>query len=245
MLAVFKKDPLGRIACIKWLVTFVMGAVTYIFLRFCNKITISGTEILHALDNRDVLFVSNHQTYFVDVIAMYHTFNSAHWGFKDHINVPLYLLAPRLNNYYVAAEETMKAGLIPKILANVGSVSIQRTWRDKGQSVNRQVRFADITNIGLALNDGWVITFPQGTTQPGAPGRRGVTLIVKKYKPIVVPIVIDGFGEAFQKKNILPRKLFGHIKLRIKEPLELDSNEDADTILARIMAAIEQGPEVE
>lgn len=244
MIALFKKDPMGHVGIIKWLVTFIMGAVTYLFMRLFNRITIRGTDILRKLDNKGVLFVSNHQTYFVDVIAMYHTFNSAVWGFKDHINVPLYLIAPRLNNYYVAAEETMKLGIIPKILANVGAVSIRRTWRDKEQSVNRQVRFADITNIGMALDDGWVITFPQGTTQPNAPGRRGVTLIVKKFKPVVVPVIVDGFGDAFQKKNILPKKLWGHLKLRVKEPLELDPNEDADKLLARIMAAIEQGPEV-
>ena len=51
----------------------------------------------------------------------------------------------------------------------LGSVSIERTWRESGKDVQRQVKMSDISNIGLALNDGWVITFPQGTTKPFKP----------------------------------------------------------------------------
>ena len=50
------------------------------------------------------------------------------------------------------------------------------------------------TNIKKALDDGWVITFPQGTTTPFKPIRRGTAHIIKTYKPIVVPIVIDGLS---------------------------------------------------
>lgn len=56
-----------------------------------------------------------------------------------------------------------------KILAYAGSISIQRTWRADGQDVKRQVKMSDISNIGTALDDGWVITFPQGTTTPWKP----------------------------------------------------------------------------
>ena len=40
-----------------------------------------------------------------------------------------YLWNPKLNIYYIAAKETMNAGMLPKILAYAGSVSIERTWR--------------------------------------------------------------------------------------------------------------------
>ena len=56
----------------------------------------------------------------------------------------------------------MNAGMLPKILAYAGSVSIERTWRSKGEDIKRGVKFSGISNIGKALNDGWVITFPQG-----------------------------------------------------------------------------------
>ena len=89
-----------------------------------------------------------------------------------------YLWNPKLNIYYVAAKETMKAGLLPRILAYAGSVSIERTWRQAGKSINRQVKMSDISNIGLALKDGWVITFPQGTTKPFRPVRKGTAHLI-------------------------------------------------------------------
>ena len=64
----------------------------------------------------------------------------------------------------------------------------------------------DISNIGIALDDGWVITFPQGTTTPFKPLRKGTAHIIKNYKPIVVPIVIDGFRRSFDKKGIRIKK---------------------------------------
>ena len=35
------------------------------------------------------------------------------------------------------------------------SVSIERTWREGGKDVKRQVKMSDISNIGRALEDGW------------------------------------------------------------------------------------------
>ena len=65
----------------------------------------------------------------------------------------------------------MKQSLLAKVLAYAGSISIERTWRAEGKDVNRQVKMSDISNIGKALKDGWVITFPQGTTTPWKPFR--------------------------------------------------------------------------
>ena len=72
--------------------------------------------------------------------------------------------------------------------------------------MKRQVKMSDISNIGRALEDGWVVTFPQGTTTPFKPLRKGTAHIIKKYKPIVVPIVIDGFRRSFDKKGLLIKK---------------------------------------
>ena len=43
-------------------------------------------------------------------------------------------MKPKLN--ISAAKETMNDGLFPKILAYVGSVPIDRTWRSKGEDVS-------------------------------------------------------------------------------------------------------------
>ena len=242
-MGLFKRNPFGHILFLKkWLIR-IMGAMSHRRFRGFNELQIEGSEIIKNLPDKNVLFISNHQTYFADVVAMFHVFNASLSGREDSIKNVGYLWNPKLNIYYVAARETMKAGLLPKILAYAGSVSIERTWRSAGQDVNRQVKMSDITNIGTALNDGWVITFPQGTTTPFKPIRKGTAHIIKRYKPIVVPIVIDGFRRSFDKKGIRIKKKNILQSMEIKAPLEIDYNgETTEEIVKKIEYAIEQHP---
>ena len=211
--------------------------------RGFNQLHIEGSEIINNLPNNNVLFISNHQTYFADVVAMFHVFNASLSGRIDSIKNIGYIWNPKLNMYYVAAKETMKSGLLPRIMAYAGSVSIERTWRENGQSIKRQVKMSDISNIGIALNDGWLITFPQGTTKPFKPVRKGTVHIIKKYKPIVIPIVIDGFRRSFDKKGLMIKKKGILQSMIIKEPLKIDFEKDSvDDILEQIQYTIEQHP---
>ncbi len=178
-----------------------LGVLTHRRYRGFNELNIEGSDIIKNLPESNVLFVSNHQTYFADVVAMFHVFNASLHGRIDSIKNVGYLWNPKLNIYYVAAKETMKACFLPRVLAYAGSVSIERTWREAGKNIQRQVKMSDISNIGTALDDGWVITFPQGTTTPFKPLRKGTAHIIKKYKPVVVPIVVDGFRRSFDKKD--------------------------------------------
>ncbi|MFM2017925.1 MAG: hypothetical protein RL007_1581 [Bacteroidota bacterium] len=217
-----------------------IGRVTWARYNRRNSVRIEGAEILKQLPDRNVMFISNHQTYFADVIAFLHIFCAARNGQYNTLEDKSYLSNPRINSYFVAAEETMRKGLLPRIFAYVGSVSIQRTWRQGNKDINRKVRMDDLSNIGTALNDGWLINFPQGTTKPFVKGRRGVVLILKKYNPVVVPVVIDGFRRAFDKRGLKLKKQGVKLSIRFKEPLEVDVNQDADVILEQMMDAIEQ-----
>ena len=101
----------------------------------------------------------------------------------------------------------------------------------------------DTENIGIALKDGWVITFPQGTTKPFKPIRKGTAHIIKQYKPIVIPIVIDGFRRSFDKKGLRIKKRGILQSFQIKEPLVIDyENESVEEIVSKIEYAIEQHP---
>ncbi len=174
---------------------------------------------------------------------MFHVFNASLKGRDDSIKNLGYLWQPKLNLYFIAAKETMKDGIFPRILAYVGSVSIDRTWRSHGIDINRKVKMTDISKIGTALNDGWVITFPQGTTTPFKPIRKGTAHIIKKYKPIVIPIVIDGFRRSFDKKGIRIRKKNILQSMEIKKPLQIDyDNESIESIVKKIEFGIEQHP---
>ena len=238
-----KKNPFGHYLILKkWLIRY-LGFMSHRRYRGFNQLHIEGSEIIKNLSDKNVLFISNHQTYFADVVAMFHVFNASLSGRIDNIKNVGYLWSPKLNIYYVAAKETMRAGLLPRILAYAGSVSIERTWRESGKEVKRQVKMSDISNIGLALNDGWVITFPQGTTKPFKPVRKGTAHIIKHYKPIVIPIVIDGFRRSFDKKGLMIKKRGILQSMIIKEPLDFDyENDSVENIMEKIEYAIEQHP---
>jgi len=242
-MGLFKQDPFGHYIFLKrWLIQ-ILGMLSHRRYHSFNSLQIEGSEIIRDLREKNVLFVSNHQTYFADVAAMHHVFNASLKGRIDSIKNIAYLWNPKTNLYYVAATETMKSGLLPKIMAYIGAVSIKRTWRESGESVNRQVDLKDISNIGAALDDGWVVTFPQGTTKAFNPIRKGTAHIIKKYKPIVVPIVIDGFRRSFDKKGLFIKKKGILQSMVIKEPLEIDyENDSIEKIVEQLEFAIEQHP---
>jgi len=242
-MSLFTKNIFGQYLFLKKWVIRIAGVLSHRRYRGFNELQIEGSEILRSLPQNKVLFISNHQTYFADVMAMFHVFNAALSGRDDNIKNVGYLWDPKLNVYFVAAKETMKSGILPKIFAYAGSISIERTWRASGENVNRQVKMSDISNINKALTDGWVITFPQGTTTPFKPIRKGTAHIIKHYKPIVVPIVIDGFRRSFDKKGIRVKKKNILQTMEIKAPLEIDyENTSIDQIVEKIEFAIEQHP---
>lgn len=242
---IFKRNPFGHILFLKrWLIR-IAGAMTHRRYKGFNQLKIEGSEVLRNLPETGVLFVSNHQTYFADVVAMFHVFNASLKGRENTINNIGYLWKPKLNIYFVAAKETMKSGLLPRVLAYAGAVSVERTWRAKGQDITekKEVNQDDTKNIGIALEDGWVITFPQGTTKSFKPIRKGTAHIIKNYKPVVVPIVIDGFRRSFDKKGLRTKKKGILQSMVIKEPLDIDyENETVEQIVEKIEYAIEQHP---
>ena len=242
-MSLFKRNPFGHILFVKKWIIRILGVLSHRRFNKFNKLIIEGSEVIKSLPENKVLFVSNHQTYFADVTAMIHVFNASLSGRVDSIKNVGYLWQPKMNIYFIAAKETMRSGLFPRILAYAGSVSIDRTWRAKGEQVNRQVKMSDISNIGKALDDGWVITFPQGTTTPYKPIRRGTAHIIKKYKPIVIPIVIDGFRRSFDKKGIRIKKKNILQSMEIKKSLDIDYHNDSiENIVKKIEHAIEQHP---
>jgi 1-acyl-sn-glycerol-3-phosphate acyltransferase len=245
IMGLLKRNPFGHILFIKkWLIR-IFGAITHKRYRGFNDLQIEGSEIIRSLPDTNVLFISNHQTYFADVVAMFHVFNASLSGREDTIKNIGYLWQPKMNVYYVAASETMKSGLLPRILAYVGAITVERTWRSGGKDVTekREVNPNDTENIKIALEDGWVITFPQGTTKSFKPVRKGTAHIIKQHKPIVVPIVIDGFRRSFDKKGLRLKKKNILQSFTIKEPLQIDyENETIEQIVEKVEYAIEQHP---
>lgn len=137
-MGLLKRNPFGHILFIKkWLIR-IFGVLTHRRYRGFNELYIEGSEIIKGLPDTNVLFISNHQTYFADVVAMFHVFNASLSGRVDHIRNVGYLWQPKMNIYYVAASETMRAGLLPRILSYVGAITVERTWRCGGKMLLRR-----------------------------------------------------------------------------------------------------------
>ena len=82
-----KRNPFGHILLLKkWLIR-IFGLVSHSRYRKFNSLHIEGSEILRKLPASGVLFVSNHQTYFADVAAMFHVFNASLSGRDDTIKI--------------------------------------------------------------------------------------------------------------------------------------------------------------
>src|SRR5215510_2826481 len=213
---------LKHIKPLRSLVYAIVGIFSYPGLAIINKLKISGTENISKLPRHNVLFVSNHQTYFADVITFLHIFCAVKWGKKNRLGVPYYLLNPFTRVNYVAAEATMKGSWISRLFTLAGALTVRRTWNEGTKETRKGLDPSDTRKITRALSKNWIITFPQGTTKPFAPGRKGTALIIKQNKPIVIPVVINGFWRAFNKKGLKFKKKGTTLSVTFKEPLAID-----------------------
>ena len=225
---------------VRKMVYAVVGIFSYPGLAIINKLKISGTEHLKNLPKQNVLFVSNHQTYFADVITFLHIFCAIKWGKMNRLGIPYYLLNPFTRVNYVAAEQTMNGSWISRLFTLAGALTVKRTWNAEAKEVRKGLDPSDTRKITRALEKNWVITFPQGTTKAFAPGRKGTVLIMKQTRPVVIPVVINGFWKAFNKTGLKLRKKGTLLTVKFKEPLEIDYDAPSENILAQIMDAIEQ-----
>ena len=233
-------ERLKNFKLVRKLVYVLVGLVSYPGLNIINKLHISGTEHIKNLPKKNVLFVSNHQTYFADVITFLHIFCAVKWGKENRLGIPYYFLNPFTRVNYVAAEQTMNGSWISKLFTLAGALTVRRTWNAEAGDKRKGLDPSDTRKITRALEENWVITFPQGTTKPFAPGRKGTALIIKQTKPIVIPVVINGFWRAFNKKGLKFRKRGVKLTVRFKEPLVIDYEARTEVILAQLMDAIEQ-----
>jgi 1-acyl-sn-glycerol-3-phosphate acyltransferase len=233
-------DRVKRISIFRKFLYFIIGIVTYPGMAIVNKLKISGTENLKGLPKKNVLFVSNHQTYFADVIALLHIFAAVKWGRQNRLGFPFYLLNAFTNVYYVAAEETMKANWLSKLFTMGGAITVKRTWTGKPTEKRKGLDPSDTRKISRALEENWIIQFPQGTTTPFAPGRKGTAHLIKLHRPIVIPVIIDGFSKAFDKKGLKIINRGTVLSVSFKECLQLDYDAPVEVILDKVMKAIGQ-----
>ena len=233
-------ERLKDIRFIRAIVYFFVGSFTYPALDIINHLKIEGTENLENLPQKNVLIVSNHQTYFAEVITFLHIFCAVKWRKKNKLGIPYYLLNPFTGVFFVSASETMKKSWITRLFTLAGSITVKRTWNENSKEVRQGLDPSDTRKIARALENSWVINFPQGTTTDFAPCRKGTALLIRLNSPIVIPIVISGFNVAFDKKGLRLKKKGSLLSVKIKPPLNINYNASNDEIMEDIMLAIGQ-----
>jgi 1-acyl-sn-glycerol-3-phosphate acyltransferase len=179
------------------------------YFRLLNQVHVEGDEILEKLPRKNVIFLANHQTYFMEAVAFFDLVYVRH-GFD--------LEDPMLR--FSAAEETMKRNLLTMLFLKAGGVTFKRSFREEGREVNRPVDLEGVARVEHAIRDGWLRHFPAGTTQPGAPLRKGVAQLLHRTGAAAVPVRVDGFRDLLLLKQ-LPGKLFKRCRLRLLPPLDL------------------------
>lgn len=193
---------------------FGMGfAVPYFALL--NDVQVEGDDQIPSLPRRNVVFLSNHQTYFLEAIAFFDLVYVRHG---------LHLESPLLR--FSAAEETLKKNLLTSLMRLAGGVTLRRSFREGGVDVRRAVDLDGVARVEDAIRTGWLLHFPAGTTRRGAPLRPGVARLLHETRALAVPVRVSGFRELLLHKQI-PGKLFRSCTLRLHPPLDLQAFYDA------------------
>jgi len=226
----------------RWIRRLIMAgfgaAFSFPYFHLLNRVRIQGSHVLDRLPKKGVVFLSNHQTYFLEAIAFYDLL---------YIRQLLPWEDPFLR--FCAAEETMKKNLVTSLMTKVGAVTIRRSFRDAGKEVSRPVDLEGASRIEQAIAAGWMLHYPAGTTKQGAPLRPGVPLLLHRTRAVAVPVRVDGFRELLAYKQ-LPGKLFRSCSITLHPPLDLAdfysrpySKEDGQAILGRLDELIgDRGP---
>lgn len=193
----------------RFLIFTIGNGFTVPYFGILNHVDVAGKDILLSLPKKNVVLLSNHQTYFTEAIALF------------------YLLYPKLGMPYEspflrfsAATETMEKNLMTSILTKAGAVTFKRSFREAGVDIKRPADVEGISKIEGAIRSGWLLHFPSGTTKIGAPLRPGVAQLLHRTKPIVVPMKVDGF-RGLLLKNQIPGKIFQKASMKFLPPLDL------------------------
>ena len=185
------------------------------YLSILNDVHVEGDEILPELPRRNVVFLANHQTYFMEALAF---FDLVYVRYQFPLEDPILRFS--------AAEETMKKNLLTGLMKLAGGVTFKRSFRAEGVDVQRPVDLDGVERVQQAIQEGWLLHFPAGTTRKGAPLRAGVARLLHQTRAVAVPVRVDGFRRVLLHKQ-LPGKLFKSLSITIYPIMDLDAFYDA------------------
>ena len=179
------------------------------YFRLLNRVKVTGDSIIDKLPRKNVVFLSNHQTYFMEAMAIF-----------DIVYVKHHLPLENPFMRFSAATETMRQNPLTQLFTKAGGVTFRRSFREGGKEVKRTVDFEGVAKVEEAITNGWLLHFPAGTTQKGAPLRPGVAQLLHRTKAVAVPVRVDGFRKLLLHKQ-LPGKILKTCRVAMHAPLDL------------------------
>ena len=204
---------LGQTFLDRWLrrgiITSLELGFTIPYFRLLNRVRVIGDAIIDKLPRKNVVFLSNHQTYFMEAMAIF-----------DVVYVGHHLPLENPFMRFSAATETMKHNPLTQLFTKAGGVTFRRSFREGGKEVKRAVDFEGVAKVEEAIANGWLLHFPAGTTQKGAPLRPGVAQLLHRTKAVAVPLRVDGFRDLLLYKQV-PGKVLRKCHLTLHPPLDL------------------------
>jgi 1-acyl-sn-glycerol-3-phosphate acyltransferase len=204
---------LGQTFLDRWLrrgiITSLELGFTIPYFRLLNRVRVIGDAIIDKLPRKNVVFLSNHQTYFMEAMAIF-----------DVVYVGHHLPLENPFMRFSAATETMKQNPLTQLFTKAGGVTFRRSFREGGKEVKRTVDFEGVAKVEEAIANGWLLHFPAGTTQKGAPLRPGVAQLLHRTKAVAVPVRVDGFRDLLLYRQI-PGKVLKTCRVALHPPLEL------------------------
>ena len=197
----------------RWLRRGIITALglgfTVPYFRLLNRLQVTGAPVIETLPRKNVVFLSNHQTYFIEAMA-----------FFDLVYVRHHFPLENPFVRFSAATETMKHNLLTRLFIKAGGVTFRRSFREGGVEVKRTVDFEGVAKVEEAIATGWLLHFPAGTTQRGAPLRPGIAQLLHRTKAVAVPVRVDGFRDLLLYRQI-PGKILKTCRLALHPPLDL------------------------
>ena len=193
------------------LITSFAFGFTVPYFRLLNRVQATGDALLARLPRKNVVFGVFDRTdiegeiAFFDLVYVRHAFP---------------LEDPFMR--FSAATETMQKNLLTQLFTKAGGVTFRRSFREGGKDVKRAVDVEGVAKVEEAIAGGWLLHFPAGTTQKGAPLRPGVAQLLHRTKAVAVPVRVDGFRELLLYHQI-PGKVLRKCHLTLHPPLDLEA----------------------
>ena len=122
------------------LITSAAFGFTLPYFRLLNRVQADGDELLDRLPHKNVVFLSNHQTYFMEAMAFFDLVYVRHG---------LPLEEPYLR--FSAATETMNKNFLTQLFTKAGGVTFRRSFREGGKEVRRTVDLEGVGRVEEAI----------------------------------------------------------------------------------------------